>query len=555
MSYDYEYPYYDPSKFNVDWLLKKIKEIDETVLGLETYTYEGENKVLDLNDLRANSIASFTSNYNVLNSPVSNVRRIVTTEGSETGGMQKLYNLASMETYTRNYTVSSESYTWSSWVVTDYKPDTIMRSITVITNQNIDDMPPNTVTFVIGGGSQSNRPTNYNAYIIDWKSEGSVNRIQLWIDKGDQYIYIRFYSGTWTNWFKTNPIDYTNIMKLMNVSTPSIGELAPNKFSQCNFKPSQTWAGAPQAVYFKFDGGIWYGICTSGMDMGRLISVSSNSDIITTPLHNLPKYSVESVADLPIQSQCFVYITKEGLTEPKGYGMAFRYSTGFNESRDSTFLNLNFDGSIYMARSSASNPISTWYKFQSTTTRALVANTYTMNERERTSVDDMYTALPHNLNRISSPGQSFFRHDEGEQSFLESILSYDDIESFDNITSNLEMWDMEVPLEEMVSSLTSFINELSSLAPLTEFTLFSLPPVDVPFFGDELYTFEWPNGATLLEIDKTLHELASELGFNYVDFQSYKYINNTALLDTYGEELFSKKVYKNQLSKYVASNF
>ena len=53
MAYNYEYPYFDAGNYNSDWLLHKMKELEETVIGLETFKYIGENEILDLNQQSA----------------------------------------------------------------------------------------------------------------------------------------------------------------------------------------------------------------------------------------------------------------------------------------------------------------------------------------------------------------------------------------------------------------------------------------------------------------------------------------------------------------------
>ena len=116
MAYNYEYPYFDSGQFNVDWLLATIKKIEEELSGTKTYDYKGVNEVLDLNALRPNSMASFTENFNVLNAPVSGVRRFVFTNGSETGGFQRCYDLSIMEVYSRTFTITNGTYIWKSCV-------------------------------------------------------------------------------------------------------------------------------------------------------------------------------------------------------------------------------------------------------------------------------------------------------------------------------------------------------------------------------------------------------------------------------------------------------
>lgn len=35
MAYNYEYPYTDPNRTNIDWILNKIKELEDRVAELE----------------------------------------------------------------------------------------------------------------------------------------------------------------------------------------------------------------------------------------------------------------------------------------------------------------------------------------------------------------------------------------------------------------------------------------------------------------------------------------------------------------------------------------
>ena len=237
MAYNnYEYPHFDACNYNSDWLINKMKELEETVIGLETFKYIGENEILDLNQQKQNSIAAFTSNFNVLNSPVSNVQRVTVTYGSETAYIQQMYDLSNFTVYTRNYSTASG---WSAWKLTQNKPGTSLHTTPLLNSGSLNDMQANTATIANGNGVQ-NAPTHNWGFVITWNADDLYDKIQLWFDMINSFCYIRFANPTWNAWVELNHIDLTSYLKSINVYTTGddLNALPKNRVTLALYKAS-----------------------------------------------------------------------------------------------------------------------------------------------------------------------------------------------------------------------------------------------------------------------------------------------------------------------------
>lgn len=567
MAYNHEYPYFDSGQFNVDWLLNEIKEIEEELSGTKTYDYKGENEVLDLNDLRPNSMASFTENFNVLNAPVSGVRRFVFTNGSMTGGLQRCYDLKTMEVYARNFTITNSGVIWASWTKTQLKAGTIMNSVRFITNTSLDDNKPNTVTWVQGGnGSVTNAPTGYNGFVLDWKSEGASPRIQVWFDMMTKFIYIRTLSGSsWTVWQEANHIDFTGYYKAMSTQIDDLNDLK---------SPGSSFANMAQVLNGPVNSG-FYQVFSIGARGGILYQIAYDLDIpANIYVRRLYSSNWGEWKPLLLQPSLLHRITATNANNIVGGSYYSGAVTNNQPSQYSAILTIGADKTSDQYQLSWSNTArlfcrfyssrsgwGAWSEFQKVSSRqALIASslptsTSTDDEgKERTMIEEnLYseTAKTSSHQYLNCPGQSLYHSDPDAQSYSEAIRAREDLTTFDTVITNLEQWDMDIPLTELVEKTREFVQGIKEGHPLADIVILSVPPVDVPFSGEELYSYTWPSGNTLTEVDDALTALAGEAGFSYITWKDYKHIDNTNLMSCY-DNLYKEPVYKRSLESYVS---
>lgn len=486
MAYNNEYPYFDSGQFNVDWMLNKIKKIEEDLSGTKTYDYKGENEVLDLNDLRPNSMASFTENFNVLNAPVSGVRRFVFTNGSTTGGLQRCYDLKTMEVYARSFTITNSAVIWASWVKTQLKPGTVLTTGKYIFTGDFNTLENNKVLFLYTNNMQ-NAPRNGYGYLITWKPDNDGAKIQIFFSTENFFIYIRSFSGSiWSPWHEANHIDPT--------------------------------------PYFKYS------------------SISDNADLnVLSPILNKNGY-VRNALNRPVSTNGYVFTYGNS-----GLAIQFYYPA----TAEHGYWRI-YTGAWSSWRSGIKNQ-------RASTREVLLASSLPINTstddngKERTMIEEnLYTETANSSNSeyLNCPGQSLYHSDPDAQSYSEAIRAREDLTSFNSIITNLEQWDMDIPLTELVEKTREFVQGIKDIHPLADIVILSVPPVDVPFLGEELYNYAWPSGNTLTEVDDALAALAQEVGFSYITWKEYKHIQNTNLL-TFYDNLYEEPVYKRSLESYV----
>lgn len=563
MAYNYEYPYFDSGQFNVDWLLATIKKIEEELSGTKTYDYKGENEVLDLNVLRPNSMASFTENFNVLNAPVSGVRRFVFTNGSETGGFQRCYDLSIMEVYSRAFTITNGTYIWKSWAKTENRPGTNLHSTLPVVNGNMNDLESNTCTLV-NGDTVQNTPTQYSGFVITWKSIDSSSTVQLWFNISNSFAYIRFFTGNWSEWKELNHIDFTNYYKVMTVtdlnSMTSPGSAFVNMSTVANgpvnrgyFQVLNIGVGDDSAYQIAYN-------IDNRIDIYTRRKLSSNTwgawgKVLQQPyiLHRSDTLDANTVV------AAAYYSGSLNSNQPETYSAII--GLGGSESSDQYQIAWSSSNNLYLRFRNGASSWTQWTKFQRASTRevllvsSLPYNISTDDEgRERMMIEEnMYSGIAADSNSeyLNCPGQSLFHADTDAHSYTEAILSRDDLQTFDSVITNLEQWDMDIPLPELVEKTRAFVEQLQAVNPLADIIILSVPPIDVPFLREELYSYTYSSGNTLTEADDALTALAQELGFSYITWKEYKHINHTKLR-TFYDNIYEEPVYKRSLETYVS---
>lgn len=557
MAYNYEYPYFDAGNYNSDWLLHKMKELEETVIGLETFKYIGENEILDLNQQKQNSIAAFTSNFNVLNSPVSNVQRVTVTYGSETAYIQQLYDLTNFTVYTRNYSTAGE---WTSWKMTQNKPGTNLHTTPLLNSGSLNDMQSNTATIANGSGVQ-NAPTHNRGFVITWNADDLNNKIQLWFDMINSFCYIRYANPNWQPWVELNHINLTSYLKAINVYTTGddLNDLPKNRVTvalstadnlptSANFHVmSLGTSNSNDQMQIAFQRGsneIWARTGNSG----SWINITKND----TVLH---RASDNSNSEMYIGARFGNCNFSAPISNYAGL-----LSIGHDDATaDNYQIGLSSDRRLFSRFRNNSNWTRLYFYQHVSSTRALTITStpeehstdaegksrYIMGENMYSEVaDSMYNTY------ISLPGQSLLHSEEGKQSFKDAILAAD-LSDTDVVMTNLEMWDMDIPLDTIAEEVAALSDAITAKNPMCELTLLSIPPIDIPMWGDELLDYTMPNGSTLRQVDDRLFRLSEEHPFSYVSFEHFYGAQNANLVQYVAEDHNTNNQYIRRIGSFI----
>lgn len=558
MAYNYEYPYFDAGNYNSDWLLRKMKELEETVIGLETFKYIGENEILDLNQQKQNSIAAFTSNFNVLNSPVSNVQRVTVTYGSETAYIQQLYDLSKNTVYTRNYSTATG---WTAWKLTQNAPGTVISTSEHLSTGDFNDLPDNKALFLYTNSMQ-HAPVNGYGYLLTWRSTNDPAKIQVFFSTDNGFIYLRGFSGTnWSAWAEANHIDLTPYLKAVHSyrSSDDLNALPKNRFTVA----LESASNIPIA-------GNFHVMCISSADSNDIMQIAFQRDAnelwmrtnATGKWRNLTKnfevlhlYSTLDANRINGSSYNFGGLTNtpvSGGTAVVGYGReqqsdCYQTAHAYNNTFSIRFRNGNsqFGPWVNLAH-------------QSSTRITAVANVpYEMITLDSKAIKPLYAtnifselAKTNNVDYISLPGQSLLHSDEGKQSFKDAILAADLLDT-DKIMTNLEMWDMDIPLDTIAEEVAALSDAITAKNPMCELTLLSIPPIDIPLWGDELLDYTMPNGSTLRQVDDRLFRLSEEHPFSYVSFEYFYDAQNANHMEYLGEDFKTNKQYLRRVGSFI----
>lgn len=557
MAYNYEYPYFDTGNFNSDWLIKKMKELEETVIGLETFRYIGENEILDLNQQKQNSIAAFTSNFNVLNSPVSNIQRVTVTYGSETAYLQQLYDLTNFTVYARNYTTASG---WNSWKQTQNAPGADIHSIPKITNGDLNDFPANSAAIVFSS-TVSNTPSSNNGFILTWKSTDDGNIIQLFYEISTNSIFMRVNVGNWSSW---NNIVQSKLRNYLLYKGYTSSDL--NTFPvQSIYNTNTTNNNLPELNYFEV---ITVGEETLKQQIASIAGSSETKLYIRSYSNNSWKpwydlinnyrviHRIENISNADNVDMSAFY--NGHITSPFDE-YAYVLGIGYSNTSD-TYQIITTSGNRLFTRFRNGANWSNAVEFQRVASTRSLTITSTAEDhstddegRDRYMMgDNIYaeTAKTMDNTYISLPGQSLLHSDEGKQSFKDAILSAD-LSDTDVIMTNLEMWDMDIPLDTIAEEVTALSDAITAKNPMCELTLLSIPPIDIPLWGDELLDYNMPNGSTLRQVDDRLFRLTEEHPFNYVSFEYFYDAQNANLMECLGEDFKTNKQYLRRVSSFI----
>lgn len=558
MAYNYEYPYFDAGNYNNDWLLRKMKELEETVIGLETFKYIGENEILDLNQQKQNSIAAFTSNFNVLNSPVSNVQRVTVTYGSETAYIQQLYDLSKYTVYTRNYSTASG---WTAWKLTQNAPGTVIDTDEVMTTGDFNSLPDNKALLLKTEG-MLNAPINGYGYLLTWKPTNDNAKLQVFFSNSNKFIYIRNFNGTtWSPWVEANHMDLTPYLKLSTISDGIDLNNISNILNRYGYvrnaghRPVSnngfvfTYGSSSTALqmyfspttfklYWRYYTGAWTAWYdgTSNDTVLHRGNDNPNSEMYFGARFGNYNFSA------PISNYAGV------LSIGHDNATADTYQIGLSSDRRifSRFRNNSKWTELYFYQHVASTralTITSTPEEQSTDAEGKTR--YIMGRNMYSEVaDSMYNTY------ISLPGQSLLHSDEGKQSFKDAILAAD-LSDTDVVMTNLEMWDMDIPLDTIVEEVQSLAEAITAKNPMCELTLLSIPPIDIPRWGDEMLDYTMPNGSTLRQVDDRLFRLSEEHPFSYVSFEHFYGAQNANLLKRLGRNFNTNNQYLRRVGSFI----
>lgn len=559
MAYNYEYPYFDAGDYNSDWLINKMKELEETVIGLETFKYIGENEILDLNQQKQNSIAAFTSNFNVLNSPVSNVQRITVTYGSETAYLQQLYDLSNFTVYARNYSTASG---WTAWKMTQNAPGTVMSTDKHLTTGDFNTLPDNKALFLYTNAMQ-NAPADGYGYLLTWKGTNDPAKIQVFFSTDNGFIYLRGFSGTtWGSWEKANNIDLTPYIKAIPTLTAgdNLNSVPKNRtsiventvenipinssFNILTLGSSDSKYSQLQVLFDRQNLEIWLRAGSTS----TWLNITANRKI----LHLLEQNNADNIDGDSFYFGGVINTPVSGGTAVVGYG--------YNHKSDCYQIAHAYNNTFSIRFRNGSSQFGPWVNLahQSNTRITAISDIpykmITLDSKESRPLYDTNIfselATTNNVDYISLPGQSLLHSDEGKQSFKDAILAAD-LSDTDVVMTNLEMWDMDIPLDTIVEEVQSLAEAVTAKNPMCELTLLSIPPVDIPRWGDELLDYTMPNGSNIRQLDDRLFRLSEDNAFTYVSFEYFYNAQNTNLLKYRGDDLKTNKQYLRRVGSFI----
>lgn len=561
MAYNYEYPYFDAGNYNSDWLIKKMKELEETVIGLETFKYIGENEILDLNQQKQNSIAAFTSNFNVLNAPISNVQRVTVTYGSETAYIQQLYDLTNFTVYARNYSTASG---WTAWKLTQNAPGTVISTDKQLTTGDFNTLPDNKALFLYTNAMQ-HAPVNGYGYLLTWRSTNDAAKIQVFFSTDNGSIYLREFSGsTWNEWVKANHIDLTRYLSLSTINDGIDLNDISNILNRYGYvRDASNRPVSNNGFVFT------YGESSTALQMyfspNTLKLYWRYYTGAWTPWHDgTSNYSVLHRADDSPNSETYfgARFGNYNFSAPIS-NYAGILSIGFDAPTADTYqIGLSSDKRLFSRFRNNSHWTSLYYYQHVASTKALTITStpkehsidaegksrYLMGENMYSEVaDSMYNTY------ISLPGQSLLHSDEGKQSFKDAILAAD-LSDTDVIMTNLEMWDMDIPLDTIAEEVAELTDAIIAKNPMCELTLLSIPPIDIPLWGDELLDYTMPNGSTLRQVDDRLFRLSEERAFTYISFDYFYGTQNANLMIHLADDFNTNKQYLRRVGSFIKHN-
>lgn len=559
MAYNYEYPYFDAGNYNSDWLIHKMKELEETVIGLETFKYIGENEILDLNQQKQNSIAAFTSNFNVLNSPVTNVQRVTVTYGSESAYIQQLYDLTNFTVYTRNYSTATG---WTAWKLTQNAPGTVISTSEHLTTGDFNDLPDNKALFLYANAMQ-HAPVNGYGYLLTWRATNDASKIQVFFSTDNGFIYLRGFRGsTWSAWTEANHIDLTPYIKALPVIsegedvnavpgnrtvravTGALNMPKKNGDFQILTLMSSNSSQQTQVAIERDDNELWLRTNNNG----SWINLTKNY----TVLHrSIETQNVNNISGGTYLNGYF--------SEPLS-GYLYVQGVGIPGSSTDTYQIIVSSDSRLFVRFRNNREWQPRVEFQRVSSTRSLTITSTAEEhstddegRDRYMMgDNIYaeTAKTMDNTYISLPGQSLLHSDEGKQSFKDAILAAD-LSDTDVIMTNLEMWDMDIPLDTIAEEVAALSDAITAKNPMCELTLLSIPPIDIPMWGNELVRYAMPNGSTLRQVDDRLSKLSEENAFTYISFEYFYNAQNANLRAYLGEDLKTNKQYVRRIGSFI----
>lgn len=542
MAYNQEYPYVDAQMFNIDWVLAKIKELEQAI-NVDAYKYIGENVYNDWNQAQPQTITYIPVGSLALNQAMEGASGLLFTNGNSENLEQRFYAFSSGDLWYR----SARNGVWLMWTNKD-DDSSYLKGLPQSATFNANNAEPN--TYLYAYGNPANFPSGVSAgMIVNYQTnESGLLQIVYPTVGTDTWKRIKTSDGVFGSWMNTN--DYSNFFKKMNVvevldanNCVENGYYWLSKSGSTNIPPVESElilllnfnSNERNKIQIVFD---FYSNSRFARNMNG--AIWSDWHKIDFVLYNSPSNDLNNML-----GNSFMIRNGSNLNNCPFTGLGLFMYYGDYIFTYGCQIAIQFSTSNIYIRYFNSVSWTNWLQ-PSINSNALLSTQHT----------DLYsTALNRKYNTMSTEestkGSSFMHADTGYESFADAILRHD-LSDKDMIITNLEMWDMDTPINELTAKVSEVVTHIKETSPLTEFTLYSLPPIDVPFFGDELYTYEWPSGNTLTEVDEALLALAQEIGFKYITWRDYKHINDNNLLSLY-DDLFNNDLYKHSLQSYIES--
>lgn len=562
MAYNNEYPYFDPCNVNMDWLLAQMKELRETVLGLENVKFLGENPENDFNKLEMQSIAVYTAGNNAINSPMESAEGLLYTNGNHDYSVYQIFYDNDGNRWFRHYDKK-----WYAWKNMDYLnlSSYISNLGRITTTTQMDNAPNNSVYWCFA----TSEPVSGNIGMLITSADPSNtnNKLQLFVTFPNGQTFCRNYSSSgWSSW---SPIpDLSSYIKYRGILTTSADDASPNSIYYLN---GYNILGSARygflSTYIQNSISIQKADILDGLITFIRYKNSSNwgdwkvlYDIKDT-IHTWSNTTID--ANL-VENNFFQYCNGVDNT-PATAGYLFSFKAVNSNNRMQMFLQLNSANIFIRSGGSSWN---SWISNATQTAYVAVASNISdpnsaplalTNESTGEEIPEEIMPPPSTMfddlnpsKWLRCPGQGLFAHDEDAQSFADAIL-LEDLSDIEYIVTNFEMYDMSLPLEEITTHVTVLADAIKNTYPLTELVIMGIPPIDVPFWGSEFFDYPMPNEITIRELDAKMEELALQYGFRYITWQDFDPIKIENLLDDHPDILQSSLYFK-KLKGFVKSS-
>lgn len=497
----------------------------------------------DLNTITQNAIYLLSSTNSYQNAPF-NVGTLFHINYSSNYAVQLAYRF----TYGYYYYRQKENGTWSAW-----------RRSVMSYGADISDANNAEIMSLYIGDNIANMPSTGNYFLYTYGGTQASAKMQYAVRFSDSRIFVRVYSvaqSKWLEWYENSFLNGCLAYVGALSETDNIDELKQNTLYV--YDPSiEKDFGLPEkrAGYIQTQGSgsvkVQYYIRTSNArkyvryyGASKWSSwINDNSFYMGTELKDCNLALAESlyilspgeIDNLPIEATGYLFTY--GVDSASRIQFYVTYNTGDIYFRHTV---VPFSENKYTSWSKYSNDSGgfiTNAKLFSVGNSILTGSVWTNGEFNHLSkygnapysviADGMHIPegnVIHTL--LSSTG---LLYDAGQGTFLSKIKNTD-LKNYDVVLTHLWTADMNSGFNlgsidstagdgTIAGAVVDLINYMKSNNSMCQLVLVGIPPVSTTVEGDTVFSGAFPNGSSISQCDKLMHELANKYHFTFVDWE------------------------------------